>query len=134
MTTRKQIKELAAPLLARNADLALVKSMIVVLPVAHLLRFIFIERTGNADTCEPRWGTTYLFRNIPHIPVGDTRLLSRPGPRKLWSWSDLGMIRSFVDTVESEVLPQLRAICTARDYLDKVLVHSRIIHHPAGVR
>jgi hypothetical protein len=130
VTTHKQIKELAAPLLARNPDLALVKSMIVVRPVAHFLRFIFIERTGNADTCEPRWGTTYLFRNIPHMPIGDTRLLYRPGPRKLWSWSDSTMIQSFVDTVECEVLPQLRAVCTAQDYFDKVLLHSP--DHPSS--
>lgn len=40
VTTRRQIRELAAPLLARHADLALVKNTIAIRPVNHLLSFI----------------------------------------------------------------------------------------------
>jgi hypothetical protein len=130
VTTRKQIMELAAPLLARNPDLALVKNIIVVRPVAHFLRFIFIERTGNADTCEPRWGAAILFSGLVNIPIGDTQLLYRPGPRGLWSWSDPTMFQSFARTVENEVLPKLRAVNTAQDYIDKVLSHAP--DHPSS--
>ena len=123
MTTRRQIKELAAPLLARHADLALVKDTIVIRPVNHLLNFILIERTGNVDTCEPRWGTAILFQWLGDLPIGATRLLYRWGPLRRWSWSDPTMIQSFVEAAENEVLPKLRAVRTLRDYWDKVPTH-----------
>ena len=128
MTTRRQIKELAAPLLARHADLALVKNTIVIRPVNHLLSFILIERTGNADVFDPRWTTTILIQGMADIPIGEARRLYRGGAGRRWAWSDATMIQSFVEIVENEVLPQLRAVRTLQDYVDMVL--SRVPDDP----
>jgi len=128
MTTRKQIKELAAPLLARHADLALVKDTIVIRPVNHLLHFILIERTGNADAFDPRWTTTILIQGMADIPIGEARRLYRVGSGKPWVWSDATMVQSFVEMIENEVLPQLRAVRTLQDYVDMVL--SRVPDDP----
>jgi hypothetical protein len=125
VTTLKQIRMLAGPLLARNPDLALVRDMIVVKPVEHFLRFILIERTGNANVCDPRWASSILFSKLIDVPIGETKLLFRSGPPGLWSWSDPTMIDAFVEAVEREVLPKLRAIRTIQDHLDATLTYDR---------
>jgi len=123
VTTRKQIRELAAPLLARNPDLVLEKDVILIRPIRHLFHFILIERTGNADTCDPRCATVLMFQRLNYFPIGMSRLIYRPGPCGLWSWSDPTMIESFLQTAENEVLPKLRAIRTLEDYYYTVPSH-----------
>jgi len=123
MTTRKQIKELAAPLLARHADLALVKDAIVIRPVNHLLNFILIERTGNADVFDPRWGSALLCCRRKQMPIGEAAILYRQGERPLWRWSDPTSVDEFIRIVEADVLLKLRAVRTVWDYWDKVPTH-----------
>jgi hypothetical protein len=122
VTTLRQIKNLAVPLLERHRDLALAGPMIVVKPVQHLLRFILIDQTGEADRPNPRWSLTDLFCRIDHIPVGLGELLYRrdagSGQHSLWAWSDPTMPQAFVEVVESIALPKLRAIRTLADYRD----------------
>ncbi|MEZ5849035.1 MAG: hypothetical protein R3D68_00100 [Hyphomicrobiaceae bacterium] len=49
MTTAAQVKRMAKPLLARHPDLALVGRMIVIRPVRHVLRAIYIDRTRSVN-------------------------------------------------------------------------------------
>lgn len=62
------------------------------------------------------------------IPIGEARRLYRGGAGRRWAWSDATMIQSFVEMVENEVLPQLRAVRTLQDYVDMVL--SRVPDDP----
>ena len=123
MTTRSQIKELAAPLLARHADLALVKDTIVIRPVGHLLNFILIERTGNADVFDPHWGSALLFSRRTSIPIGEAMRLYYPTLRQIWRWSEPTLVDVFTDAVEYLVLPKLRAVRTLEDYFRLVPAH-----------
>jgi hypothetical protein len=117
MTTVRQIKKLVAPLLARHGDLALVKDIIVVRPVHHLLRFVLIDRTSDANEFNPRWSVTYLFRWLDHLPLGRGEVLYRPGPG-LWWLSDPEISEMLVKVVERDALPKLRGMRTLQDYLD----------------
>lgn len=120
MTTLRQIKNLAVPLIERHRDLVLVGPLIVVRPVHHLLRYICIDRTSGADRPRPRWSLTALLHKVDHIPLGLGDLLYRPysghGPRRLWAWSDPEMPQDFVKVSEHIALPALRAIVTLKDY------------------
>ena len=62
MTTAAQVRKLVKPLLARRPDLILVGRMIVVAPVRHVLRAVYIDRTGEAARFKPRWVVLHLFQ------------------------------------------------------------------------
>lgn len=120
MTTRRQIRELTAPLLARHEDLALAGRMIVLKPVHHLLRFVFIDRTGDPDVYNPKWSLTDLFHKLDDVPLGlgDSMLRDRRDKHApWWLWSDPTAREEFVEIVERIALPKLRAIETLQDYL-----------------
>ena len=57
MTTVAQVKQVVQPLLQRNPDLALVGRMIVVRPVHHLLRGIYLARSSDPDDFVPHPNT-----------------------------------------------------------------------------
>lgn len=136
MTTAAQIKKLVKPLLERHSDLALTGSVVVVKPVQHLLRFVFIERTGEAARFRPRWSLAHLFHKLNDWPVGYGEFLSRHGPYKrgLWWWSEPDISQAFTERVETELLPKLRAIQSLRDYYDFSLSNDRVaVNHGWGV-
>jgi hypothetical protein len=125
LTTKSQIRDLVAPLLRRNPDLVLVDKVhrvmiTVVRPLQHLLRFVLVDRTGNADVFRPCWSLTLLFYKLDRLPIGGGAELYR-SPRyrpALWWWSDPNVAQDFVEVVERDALPKLRAINTLHDYLD----------------
>lgn len=125
MTTLRQIKNLAVPLIERHRDLVLVGPLIIVRPVHHLLRYVCIDRTSGADRPQPRWSLVALLRKVNDVPLGLGDLLHRPhtgqGPRRLWAWSDPEMPQDFIEVAEQIALPALRAITTLRDYRDFAL-------------
>jgi hypothetical protein len=53
MTTVAQVKQVVQPLLQSNPDLALVGRMIVVKPVHHLLRGVYLARSSDPDDFVP---------------------------------------------------------------------------------
>jgi hypothetical protein len=129
VTTSRQIKELAAPLLARHDDLALAGRMIVLKPVHHLLRFVFINRTGDSDVYSPKWSATDLFHKLDDVPLGlgDSMLRDRREKHiPWWLWSDPTAPKEFVEIVERVALPKLRAIQTLQDYLKFALPTSPV--------
>ena len=94
--------------------------MIVIKPVHHLLRFIFIDRTGDSNVYSPKWSLTDLFHELDDVPLGlgDSMLRDRRGKHTpWWLWSDPTAPEEFVEIVERVALPKLRAIQTLQDYL-----------------
>ena len=65
MTTVAQVKRVTRPLLKRNPDLALVGRLVVIKPVHHLLRGIFIGRTPDPIVFDPAWIANFLFKPVP---------------------------------------------------------------------
>ena len=61
MTTTAQVRKLVQPILARNADLALVGRWIFVKPVHHFARAILIDRSSSPDELVPQWAVMHLF-------------------------------------------------------------------------
>ena len=61
MSTTAQVQELARPFVDKNDDLALVGREIVLLPVHHIARGIYIDRTSVKGMISPFWRVTMLF-------------------------------------------------------------------------
>jgi hypothetical protein len=116
MTTKAQIRQLARPLLERHPDLILASAagglIIAVRPVAHLLRFVILDRTGSADTFQPQWSVNCLFIKREHLNLFYEGWLRRRGPQRLWRWSDPAVAEEFVTPVEEQALPRLAELTT----------------------
>jgi hypothetical protein len=112
------VKKLAAPLLARNPDLALVGRLIVLTPVHHVLRGVFIDATSQANQCEPRWLMMDMLIKADDIIYGVGGSLFRSKPRTLWWLDDPEISADLVFVVERDVLPKLRFTQTLQDYFE----------------
>ena len=62
MTTTAQVKRVVGPLLKRNPDLALVKRLVVIKPVHHILRGIYIDHSHDPKSLVPTWAANFLFQ------------------------------------------------------------------------
>jgi hypothetical protein len=121
VTTVREVKKLVAPLLARNPDLALVGRLIVLTPVHHILRGIFIDATGQAKQCDPRWLMMDLLFKADELVYGVGGSLFRSKPRTLWWLDDPEMSADLIFVVERDVLPKLRSTQTLQAYLEAAL-------------
>lgn len=74
MSTRDQIQQLARPLVDRYEDLALVGREIVLLPVHHYSRSVYIDRTSTKGMISPSWRVTLLFSPPPRATGWGNRL------------------------------------------------------------
>jgi hypothetical protein len=108
MTTTAQVKRAVKPLLDRHPDLALVGRHLIVKPVGHVVRTIFIDRTGVADVFNPRWAAMHLFEVQSFIFFNWGCNLYKP-QKGLWRWSDMDSISTLFSEIEL-LLPRLRAI------------------------
>jgi hypothetical protein len=70
MTTVAQVRKVTRPLLERNPDLALVGRLVVITPVRHLVRGIYIDQGPDPIAFRPMWFVNYLFKR--HADVGYT--------------------------------------------------------------
>jgi hypothetical protein len=92
VTTVVQVKRVARPLLERNSDLALVGRLVIIRPVRHLIRGVFIGRSSNPIVHRPVWFVSFLFK--PWTLLSDRwgeRLFAKRGvtptvddPREMW--------------------------------------------------
>lgn len=112
MAPASQVKPLVAPLLARNADLALVGRLVVIRPVHHVLRGILIDRLGEPDRFRPMWFAYPLFCAGPPVTYLTWCHWLSLQVGRLWRHSDPNMAQELCDRVETMVLPTLRAITT----------------------
>ena len=61
MSTKAQVAELVMPYLERHLDLVLSGRDVVLLPVEHLSRGVYVDRTSSKGQISPKWGVTLLF-------------------------------------------------------------------------
>lgn len=130
MAPASQVKQLVAPLLARNADLALAGRLVIVRPAHHLLRGILIDRRGDPDRFQPMWFVYPLFCAGPERYLCWNHILWPDGER-VWRHSEPNATEELSASIEAKVLPTLRAITTIarferfarghRDYGHKVV-------------
>ncbi len=66
MSTAAQIQQLVQPFVDRHEDLALVGREIVLLPVHHYARGIYVDRTSTKGMIQPFWRVTVLYGPPPH--------------------------------------------------------------------
>lgn len=114
MTTVAQVRRLVKPLLMSRQDLTLIGRMIVVPPVRHVLRAVYIDRTGRAERFNPRWTVMHLFEGCqsPWFNLGGDIYKPRPTPwhdryPTLWWINDPETPELLADTIEAAVLPKL---------------------------
>lgn len=118
MTTARQAAVVAKPLLEKNSDLALIGRHLVLLPLNHVVRSIWIDRVSNARSFQIHWNVNHLFKSGPfggnwgrdiYCPAGGS-----------WRW-DIPDLPELVENAISEsVLPALRTIQSIQDYIGLV--------------
>ncbi|MCJ2036588.1 hypothetical protein [Methylobacterium sp. J-068] len=128
MTTKRQIKALAAPLLARNPGLALVGSYSIWFPpTGNVVREIIIDRSSDPDRFQLRWHLTECF-----LPEGydggafgrcSSFIFRTEARRDGWLWSDSAMADDFVVRCERDVIPILEPLDTDRKRLEFARSH-----------
>lgn len=122
MTTKKQIHALLKHLLERDGGLILSKDeadphgppFIVVKPVRHVIRTLWIDRSGVADYARFFWAVGHAFNPMIsrrgifaeqfQIPRGLPNRLCQPGMRE-----------AFIDLVENAIVPMLQRVETVDD-------------------
>jgi hypothetical protein len=123
VTTKRQIQALAAPLLARNPDLALVGPYSIWFqPTGSIVREIIVNRTSDPDRFQLQWHLTECF--LPEGYDGGafgrcSSIIYRTDTwREVWRWSDPAMADDFVVCCERDVIPVLRPLDTDRKRLE----------------
>ena len=108
-----QIKRLVRPLLTGQPELALIGRMIVIPPVRHVLRAIYLDRSGRAERFSPRWTALSLFelRGDITFSLGGDIYKPRPTPwheeyPTLWWNDDPETPQVLVEAIET-LLPKL---------------------------
>lgn len=121
MTTKRQIRTLLKPLLARHPELIAVDSRfngvdVVLAPVRHIVRGFSIQSSGFADSPQQKWFLGYTCRaRAPLITLGDGRFTAeRPEEAR---WSHPRRQDAFIEIVENDVLPLLTRINTIENYI-----------------
>jgi hypothetical protein len=115
MTTVRQVKKAMQPLLKRNPDLALVGRFVVIKPVHHILRGIYIDASSVAWQFIPIWSINFLFGPS----VAFDRIWGRqvyPSGKVLWRGDDPATYKELSDEIEQNVLPLLRQVQSIDDF------------------
>ncbi len=61
MTTVAQVRQAVQPLLQRNPDLALIGRLVVIKPVHHILRGVYIDRSLDPKLFVPTWSIIFYM-------------------------------------------------------------------------
>jgi len=109
MTTVRQVKKAMQPLLQRNPDLVLVGRFVVIKPVHHILRGVYIDASSVASQFVPIWSINFLFGPsvaFDRIWGRQVRLASTG----FWRGDDPATYKEWFDEIEQNVLPLLRQV------------------------
>jgi len=115
MTTVRQVKKAMQPLLQRNPDLALVGRFVVIKPVRHILRGVYIDASSVPSQFVPIWSINFLFGPsvaFDRIWGRQVRLASTG----FWRGDDPATYKEWFDEIEQNVLPVLRLVQTIDDF------------------
>lgn len=115
MTTVAQVRQVVQPLLQRNSDLALVGRIVVIKPVHHILRGIYIDRSLDPLLFVPTWAVIFLFEPSQSLSYNwGQRVYRRPGP---WEISDPDLPNRMAEAIEEQALPLLRPVQSINDFV-----------------
>lgn len=115
MTTVAQVKQAVQPLLQRNPDLALVGRLVVVKPVHHILRGIYIDRSLDPLLFVPTWAVIFLFEPRQSFSYNWGKRVCRP--RGAWVVNDPETPAAMCEEIEQQALPLLRPMQTIDDFV-----------------
>jgi hypothetical protein len=115
MTTAAQVKEVVQPLLQRNPDLALIGRMIVIRPVHHFLRGVYVDRSLDPDAFVPTGTINILFERQTDIGFSWGERIYRLGGS--WKINDPDLSVAICEAIESQALPVFRPITTIDDFV-----------------
>lgn len=115
MSTLAEVRRIAKPLLARHDDLAMIGRMIVVLPVRHVLRAVYLGGSSGRGQFRVTRMLLPLFLGRDHLssdwsePLHDQQF-------GFWSTLKPGVETALHAIVEAEGLPILRPVQTIADF------------------
>jgi hypothetical protein len=115
MTTIAQVRQAVQPLLRRNPDLALVGRLIVVKPVHHILRGIYVDRSLDPKLFVPTWSIIFIAEPRDQIGFHWGSRVFRPG--SVWDISEPELPMEMCEAIEREALPSMRSIKTIDDFV-----------------
>jgi hypothetical protein len=114
MTTISQVQRAVQPLLQRNPDLALAGRMVVIRPVHHILRAIYIDRSLDANLFVPTWFVMLMFKPKDSITLAWGERMYRPTPGR-WDVTDPQVSQLMCEEIERVALPLLRKVQSIDD-------------------
>lgn len=116
MITVSQVREVVQPLLQRNPDLELVGRLVVIKPVQHILRGIYIDRSLDRQLFVPTWAVMFLFEPSESFSYNwGGRLYDRA--HGAWDVTNSATSAVMCEEIEKEALPLLRPIQTIHDFI-----------------
>jgi hypothetical protein len=123
MVSKRLAHKLFKPLVDRNPDLAHFGTGVVVTPVRHIARFIWLDSVTFDRRGRGWWTARELFEptlSMYLTPGGELQFMEpRLGPEgmaAMRTWTDADYAAWLVDRCEQLVLPKLRAITSIEDY------------------
>lgn len=117
MTTQRQVDKLLKPLLERHDDLIQVKRWVYLKPIRHVVRGILIERISSAAQFRLWWAVVNLCEPYERVPL-NWATWAWPKTPGMWRWDDPLLQEKFIEIVEEEALPGLKAIETLDDFYE----------------
>lgn len=115
MTTGAEIRKMVKPLLERHDDLAMVGRFMVVKPIHHLRRGIYIDYCRNPWMFDPRTVVALLIPPSDVIVLGLGDFLSDP-KTGYWDATNPDSVQRLFDLLEEKILPKLRSTTTFDHY------------------
>ncbi|HZO45761.1 MAG TPA: hypothetical protein VFB68_07700 [Xanthobacteraceae bacterium] len=118
MTTVGQVRQVVQPLLQRNPDLTLIGRLVVIKPVHHVLRAVYIERSSDPGAFIPIATAIFLFKPRKGISLHwGLRVYRGPVGSGTWDVGEPQTSASMCEAIEAQALPPLRSIKTIDDFV-----------------
>jgi hypothetical protein len=119
MTTVAQVRQVLQPLLKRNPDLALIGRLIVVRPVRHILRGVYIDRSIASELFIPTATAIFMFKPRDDITLqwGERVHRRQRGGSGVWDVADPHTSEIMCKEIEAQALEALRPIQTIDDFV-----------------
>lgn len=127
MTTVSQVKQAVQPLLQRNPDLALVGRLVIIKPVHHVLRCVYIDRSLDLLSLVPTSSVLLLSdlkKDFGYIWGGRVR-----GKTGNWKIIDPDLPEAMCEAIEHEALAPMRSIKTIDDFISFTAKERFPTHH-----
>lgn len=117
MTTITQVKQVVQLLLKRNDDVALVGRLIVVKPIHHILRGVYVDRSLHPGLFVPTWATILLFEPSVDISYNWGERVYDPTGNAWDIASHDDMPTTMYEAIEEQALALLRPVKNIDDFV-----------------